>query len=294
MTPSKIKIWILASRPKTLWASVSPVIIGTAMAYAAGKVHWPSAMAALLGAVLIQIGTNVANDYFDYKRGADTKERLGPMRVTQAGLVKPETTRNAFIIIFTLAFLSGLYLIWRGGMPILIIGILSILFGILYTAGPSPLGYTGLADLFVLIFFGPVAVGGTYYVQVLDIHAEVIIAGIAPGLLATAILTINNLRDIKTDRAAGKKTLAVRFGARFARYEYVLSVLLAGGIPVLLAFYTQSHYMAMTAILVIILAVPSIRTIYSNPDGPAFNKILANTGKLMFFYSLIFSAGWIL
>ena len=222
VSKSKFKIWLLASRPKTLWASISPVVIGTAMAYADGKFHWLSAVVALTAAVLIQIGTNIANDYFDYKRGVDAGERLGPLRVTQAGLVKPETVKAAFIIVFSLAFLLGFYLIWRGGYPILIIGLLSVLFGILYTGGPFPLGYTGLADLFVLIFFGPIAVGGTYYVQALAIKPTIIIAGFSPGLLATAILTINNLRDIKTDRRAGKKTLAVRFEANFAKIEHVL------------------------------------------------------------------------
>ena len=196
MQASRLKIWITASRPKTLWAAFSPVIIGTAMAYGEGKVHWLSAFLAAVGAILIQIGTNFSNDYYDYFRGVDKKERLGPLRVTQAGLVKPETMKRATILIFSLAFISGLYLIYRGGWPVLIIGLLSILFGILYTAGPYPLGYNGLGDIFVLIFFGLVAVGGTYYVQALEINKLVLLAGLSPGLFSTAILTVNNLRDI--------------------------------------------------------------------------------------------------
>ena len=294
MVKSKFEIWLLASRPKTLWASISPVVIGTAMAYADGKFHWLSAVVALTATVLIQIGTNIANDYFDYKRGADAGERLGPLRVTQAGLVKPEAVKAAFIIVFSLAFLLGLYLIWRGGYPILIIGLLSLLFGILYTGGPFPLGYTGLADLFVLIFFGPIAVGGTYYVQALAIKPAVIIAGFSPGLLATAILTINNLRDIKTDRQAGKKTLAVRFGANFAKIEYFLCIFTACLIPIFLSIYSNDHYYSIVCLIILFVAIHPIKIVFSRVDGPALNAVLANTGKLLFLYSILFSVGWIL
>jgi 1,4-dihydroxy-2-naphthoate octaprenyltransferase len=294
MQVSRIKIWITASRPKTLWAAFSPVIIGTAMAYGEGKVHWLSAFLAAVGAVLIQIGTNFSNDYYDYFRGVDKKERLGPLRVTQAGLVKPETMKRATILIFSLAFISGLYLIYRGGWPVLIIGLLSILFGILYTAGPYPLGYNGLGDIFVLIFFGLVAVGGTYYVQALEINKLVLLAGLSPGLFSTAILTVNNLRDIYTDKKAGKKTLAVRFGEDFARLEYLFSVLIACLIPLILFFITGSHLYALAASLVFLAAIPPIRTIYEQKPGKIFNQVLATTGRLLFLYSLLFSIGWIL
>ncbi|GAB4364334.1 MAG: 1,4-dihydroxy-2-naphthoate polyprenyltransferase [Calditrichia bacterium] len=290
----QLKVWILASRPKTLWAAVSPVIIGTAMAYGEHKVHWLSAFLAAFAAVMIQIGTNFANDYFDYFRGADTGERLGPLRVTQAGLVKPEAMKKATILVFGLAVLAGIYLIWRGGWPILLIGVLSILFGVLYTAGPFPLGYNGLGDLFVLIFFGLIAVGGTYYVQALEIDLLVILAGISPGLFSTAILTVNNLRDIYTDRKVGKKTLAVRFGETFARMEYLVSVLIACLIPILLYFLTGSHLYALAASLVFLVAIPSIKTVFRHPPGKIFNKVLATTGKLLLLYSLMFSIGWIL
>ncbi|MEJ2050430.1 MAG: 1,4-dihydroxy-2-naphthoate polyprenyltransferase [Calditrichota bacterium] len=294
MQVSRIKIWITASRPKTLWAAFSPVIIGTAMAYGEGKVHWLSAFLAAVGAVLIQIGTNFSNDYYDYFRGVDKKERLGPLRVTQAGLVKPETMKRATILIFSLAFISGLYLIYRGGWPVLIIGLLSILFGILYTAGPYPLGYNGLGDIFVLIFFGLVAVGGTYYVQALEINKLVLLAGLSPGLFSTAILTVNNLRDIYTDKKAGKKTLAVRFGEDFARLEYLFSVLIACLIPLILFFITGSHLYALAASLVFLAAIPPIRTIYEQKPGKIFNQVLATTGRLLLLYSLLFSIGWIL
>lgn len=294
MQASKIKIWISASRPKTLWAAFSPVIIGTAMAYGEGKVHWLSAVLAAVGAILIQIGTNFSNDYYDYFRGADKKERLGPIRVTQAGLVKPETMKRATILVFSLAFASGIYLIYRGGWPVLIIGLLSILFGILYTAGPYPLGYNGLGDIFVLIFFGLVAVGGTYYVQALEINSLVLLAGLSPGLFSTAILTVNNLRDISSDKKAGKKTLAVRFGEDFARLEYLFSVLIACLIPIVLFFISDSHLYALAASLVFLAAIPPIRTIYEQKPGKIFNQVLATTGRLLLLYSLLFSIGWIL
>jgi len=264
------------------------------MAYGEGKVHWLSAVLAAVGAILIQIGTNFSNDYYDYFRGADKKERLGPLRVTQAGLVKPETMKRATILVFSLAFASGIYLIYRGGWPVLIIGLLSILFGILYTAGPYPLGYNGLGDIFVLIFFGLVAVGGTYYVQALEINSLVLLAGLSPGLFSTAILTVNNLRDIASDKQAGKKTLAVRFGEDFARLEYLFSVLMACLIPIILFFITDSHLYALAASLVFLAAIPPIRIIYEQKPGKIFNQVLATTGRLLLLYSLLFSIGWIL
>ncbi len=294
MTGERIKIWILAARPKTLWAAVAPVLIGTAMAFADGKAHWLSAILAGVGAVLIQIGTNFANDYFDYKHGADEGERLGPTRATQAGLVTPAEMKRAFILTFALAVLAGLYLIYRGGWPILAIGIFSIIFGILYTGGPFPLGYYGLGDLFVLIFFGLVAVGGTYYVQALSINRLVILAGLAPGLFSTAILTVNNLRDIHTDRLAGKKTLAVRFGETFARMEYLFSVLFAGIIPIILFFLSVGHRYVLAATLILLMAIPSLKTVLTETPGKIFNQTLAETGKLLFYYSVLFSIGWIL
>lgn len=294
MQLSRVKIWVLASRPKTLWAAVSPVIIGTAMAYGDGKVHWISAILAAIGAVLIQIGTNLSNDYFDFVHGADRQGRLGPLRVTQAGLVKPQAIKKATILVFSLAILAGIFLIWRAGWPILIIGVLSISFGVLYTAGPFPLGYNGLGDIFALIFFGVVAVGGTYYVQALQINVLVLLAGVSPGLFSMAILTVNNLRDIYTDKKIGKKTLAVRFGENFARMEYLISVLLACLIPIILFFLTSSHLFALAASLVFLIAIPSIKTVLKQKPGVVFNQVLATTGKLLLLYSLIFAIGWVI
>ena len=294
MPESRLKIWLMAIRPKTLWAAAGPVLIGTVMAYGDERFHPVSALCALLGAVMIQVGTNLANDYFDFKKGADSGERLGPVRITQAGLASPRAVALAFTLAFSIAFIFGLYLVWRGGLPILIVGLLSILFGILYTAGPFPLGYHGFGDLFVLIFFGPVAVGGTYYVQALDLNYIVLAAGLSPGLLSVAILAVNNLRDIETDAKAGKRTLAVRFGKKFAKLEYAGAIFGACLIPSLISITTASHYYLSVCILVLIAAFPKIKIVFRGADGQKMNAILADTGKLLLIFSLCFSAGWLL
>ncbi|MHC4289090.1 MAG: 1,4-dihydroxy-2-naphthoate octaprenyltransferase, partial [Planctomycetota bacterium] len=183
--PSKLKIWIDSTRPKTLPAAVGPVLIGAALAFDAGGLHVITLLTTLAAAVLIQIGTNLSNDYFDYVKGADTEGRTGPVRATQAGLVSPAAMLAASVAVFGLAAVLGLYLVFRGGWPILVIGVLSILCGVLYTAGPWPLGYLGLGEIFVLVFFGPVAAGGTYYLQAGSINTVVIVAGLAPGLIST-------------------------------------------------------------------------------------------------------------
>ncbi|MBW2108896.1 MAG: 1,4-dihydroxy-2-naphthoate polyprenyltransferase [Deltaproteobacteria bacterium] len=290
--PSRAKIWILAARPKTLWAAVSPVLIGTAMAFEGGKGAWLPAAAALFGAVMIQIGTNFANDYFDYQKGADAGPRLGPLRVTQAGLVRPGAMRAAFFLAFFLAALAGTYLTWHAGWPIAIIAILSIVSGVLYTAGPYPLGYVGLGDVFVLIFFGPVAVGGTYYVQALEISPAVLVAGLAPGLFSVAILTVNNLRDISGDTRAGKKTLAVRFGRRFSRIEYLVCVIAGSAVPAVLWWMDQGRMFSLATLGVPLLAIPSFAKVLRSTDGPVLNGVLAATGKLLLVYSVVFSVGW--
>jgi 1,4-dihydroxy-2-naphthoate octaprenyltransferase len=293
MDSQKLKIWIDAARPRTLWAAIAPVIIGTAMAYSDGKIHVIAGVISLLVATLIQIGTNLANDYFDFVHGVDTKDRLGPVRATEAGLISPNVMKRTFIIVFLLAFLLGLYLVFRAGWPIFIIGMLSILFGILYTSGPYPLGYHGFGDVFVLVFFGPVAVGGTYYVQALDITLPVLIAGISPGLISMALLTVNNLRDIKTDKQAGKKTLAVRFGELFTRMEYLIAILIACFVPLILIFIDSEHPYSLAAISVFLFALPSIKAVFFNEIDSELNKVLARTGKILLLYSLIFSLGWI-
>ena len=291
-----LKNWLLACRPKTLWAAVCPVLIGTSMAFADGDFHLFSALAAFIGALLIQIGTNFANDYYDFLKGADTAERLGPIRATQAGLIQPGLMKKGFIIAFGLAMLIGLYLVWRGGWVIVLIGSISIFLGVLYTATPWALAYTGLADFFVLIFFGPVAVGGTYYVQTLAITDAVLVAGLAPGLFSMAILTVNNLRDIEQDRKAGRKTLAVRFGRTFAKTEYVLAILLACGTP-LLVYACTTHKIGdygLIACVTVLLSLPLLKTVLQNDAPEELNSILAKTGKLLLVFSLLFSIGWAL
>ena len=216
-SPSKVEVWLLAARPKTLPAAAAPVVVGTAVAISEQVFSLLPALAALLGALFIQIGTNFANDVFDFKKGADTTERLGPMRVTQVGLLTPRQVMMGMWLTFGLASVAGLYLIWIGGWPIVAIGVLSIISGIAYTGGPFPLGYKGLGDLFVFIFFGLVAVCGTYYVQAGSVTMSALALGVAVGALSVAILTVNNLRDVDNDRRAGKRTLVVRMGATPAR-----------------------------------------------------------------------------
>lgn len=293
MPESQLKIWYLAARPKTLPAAAAPVIIGCAMAYADQGFHLLSALAALFGALFIQIGTNLANDYFDFKKGIDRDDRLGPERVTQTGMVTAKQIKIATFIAFLLAFLLGIYLVYRGGIPIVIIGLLSILFGVLYTGGPAPIGYIGLADIFVLIFFGPIAVGGTYFVQTGYIENYVLIAGLAPGLFSTAILTVNNYRDIESDRKSGKKTLAIRFGKTFSKMEYLFSIIIPLLIPLILYIIYDRGIYAIASSLVIIPAIPVIKTFFTR-EGKILNDTLASTGKLLFLFSIIFSIGWLL
>lgn len=290
---SRLGVWIMASRLRTLPAAIAPVLIGCAMAWADGGFHLGAALVALSGAILIQIGTNYANDYFDFVNGADNEKRVGPTRATAAGLIPPSAMRTAFIVTFALTLPVIAYLTVRGGWPIVAIGAASILSGILYTGGPKPLGYMGLGDLFVLVFFGPVAVAGTYYVQALTVSWEIALAGLAPGLISTAILVVNNLRDKDTDAEVGKNTLAVRFGTTFARVEYLLCLLLAVAIPPFLVAWTGEHTLAAAACLILI---PATRPLYSmwTEEGRALDPNLAKTGQLLALYSVLFSIGWVL
>lgn len=283
--------WISASRPKTLPAAAAPIIVGTALAVAEGVVHWLSAALALVSALLIQVGTNLFNDYADFKKGTDTHERTGPLRVTQAGLIKPESVKRGAIITFAVAVLAGGYLMVRGGLPIVLIGVLSILFGFLYTAGKYSLSYTGLADIFVLIFFGPVAVGGTYFVQALTVNWPVIVAGLGPGLLATAILLVNNIRDVEQDGQADKKTLIVRFGRPFGYLLYGGCFVVAALIPVILYARGSSPAATMFSSLIVIPGFVLLGKLKRTDDGPVYNGLLASTAKLLLLYSIIFAIG---
>jgi 1,4-dihydroxy-2-naphthoate octaprenyltransferase len=292
--PSFWKIWLLAARPKTLPAGIVPVLVAGAMAYGDGAFHWLSFLAALFGSIMIQIGTNYANDLFDYVKKTDTSERIGPVRVTQSGLATPRQTAAATALVFTLAFLVGIYLVYRGGWPVVIIGLASILCGVLYTAGPLALGYIGIADLFVLMFFGPVALAGTYYVQTLTISWPVITAGIPFGLISTAILVVNNLRDVDTDKKGGKKTLAVRYGRKFARYQYLVMLIAAAAVPVLMTVSGHGAKYLPIAAIYLVFSFSAVRTVFKSVDGETLNKTLAATGKLLILYGILFSIGWLL
>lgn len=286
--------WFLAIRPLTLPAAIAPVAIGTAMALGDGMAHWPSAFAAAFAAVMIQIATNLVNDYCDFKKGADTGDRVGPMRVSQAGLIKPGAVLSAAIIAFMLSGAACAYLVGRAGFAILVIGIAAILSGIFYTAGKRPLGYRGLGDVFVFVFFGPVAVAGTYFVQALELNWAVIAAGFAPGFLSMAILAVNNLRDMDGDRRAGKMTMAVRFGRDFACNEYLFCILAAVATPFIVNLISMDHPGVAIAAITGFLAIPLVRTVYTSTEGRVLNGVLAKTGRLLLVYSVLFSAGWLL
>ena len=291
---SPLKIWLWASRPKTLPAAIAPVVVGTAMAYEAGGFHGMAAAAALLGAILIQVGTNFCNDYVDFKKGADTRHRKGPLRVTQAGLVSVRAMRNATVLVFTLALMTGIYLIARGGWPIALIGMLSIMAGIGYTAGKFPLAYIGLGDLFVLVFFGPVAVGGTYYVQTLEITPTVLIAGCATGLLATAILQVNNIRDVEEDRQANKKTLVVRFGRKFGTGLWAFCVVIAALIPLEMLVATAEHQWSASTLLILIPALAVFQRLRTETVMERLTPLLGWTSLLLLAHAVLFSVGWLL
>jgi 1,4-dihydroxy-2-naphthoate octaprenyltransferase len=291
-TGQKLKIWIDSARPKTLPAAIAPVVMGAAMAIAQGPIDgWVLAII-LFCALCIQIGTNYANDYFDFVKGTDTHERVGPTRATAAGLVTPRQMLVATGIVFGGSVVGGLYLVWQGGWPILLIGLLSIACGILYTAGPYPLGYVGLGDFFVLVFFGLIPVAGTYYLLAGHWHAHTWLAGLGPGLLSTAILAVNNYRDRTTDREAGKRTLVVRFGDGFGAGEYAFALIVALHIPVLLVILTGSHFGVFITLLALVPGIRLIATFVSNHDPNVFNELLARTGKLLVLYSVLFSVGW--
>jgi 1,4-dihydroxy-2-naphthoate octaprenyltransferase len=217
--PDLLKAWVLASRPKTLFASVSPIILGTALACSRGLGDGTAAFAALIGAIFIQIGTNLANDYWDAKKGADRAERLGPTRVTSGGLLTPRTVFLGMAFCFAFACLAGVYLIARAGWPVVVIGLVSIGCGILYTAGPFALAYIGLGDVFTFVFFGLVATSGTYFVEAREFSTTSLVLGSIPGFYSVVLIALNNLRDRESDLLSNKKTLAVRFGSRFARWE---------------------------------------------------------------------------
>ena len=292
-TPSPFRIWWTAIRPATLTAAFGPVVVGSALADAHARFRLGPALAALLGAIFIQIGTNLFNDYADFIKGADTDERLGPDRATQKGWLTPRQVAAGSAWAFGAATLFGIYLVSIAGWPIVAIGLLSIAAGVLYTGGPWPLAYIGMGDLFVLIFFGVVAVCGTYYVQALHMTPDVLLASVAVGLFATAILVVNNLRDRHTDVLAGKKTLVVRWGATFARWEFTL--LIGGGylLIIMVFLFTRASLGWLLPLLSLPLAWHEVRSVW-NKDGAELNKHLGGTARLGLVFSALLGLGVIL
>lgn len=290
---SRWQIWLLAARPKTLPAAAAPAIVGSAVAFSMGKFHPGPALAALMGALLLQIGANISNDVFDFHRGADTADRLGPLRVTQAGLLTPAEVTRGMWVVFGLAALVGVYLTIVAGWPVLVMGLASIAAAIAYTAGPFPLGYNGLGEVFVFIFFGLVAECGTVFVQAGKLSPLAWASAIPMGLLIVNILVVNNIRDYETDRAAGKKTLIVRLGLNAARVEYCTCLVVSYALPLVLAVTGAGSAWLLLAWLSIPAAIPLVRSVF-NDKGRVLNQTLAGTGRLVLLYGLLYSLGLII
>ncbi len=303
---SRRRAWLMAARPQTLPAGAAPVFVGTGLALGAGVFDPITAGFALVGALLLQIGTNFANDYYDAVRGADDEDREGFTRVTAGGLIEPDSVKKAMYATFGISILVGTYLVYVGGVPILLIGLASVAAGITYTGGPLPYGYRGLGDLFVFVFFGLVAVAGTYYVQAVATAAAVgpfplwipdgtlptaaIAAGLPAAGLSTAILIVNNIRDLETDAAAGKRTLAVILGYRASRIEWSAMAGMAYVVP--LVFWLDGyHWGVLMPFVTLPLAVRLGATVWARTDGDALNPALERTGRLLFAHSALFAVG---
>ncbi len=289
--PGGAAIWFGAMRPRTLPAAVAPVAVGSALAAHAGSFQLVPALLCLAFALLVQIGTNFANDYYDFVKGADTAARVGPRRAVAAGLVSPATMRTAMIGVFAASFLAGLGLVAWGGPWLLAVGIASILCGVAYTGGPYPLAYHGLGDVFVFIFFGLVAVGGTYFVQAGRLPWDAILAGVPVGLLAANILVVNNYRDAETDAAAGKRTLVVKLGRPAARAQFVGSLAVAFALPVYFAFGRGFGVWVLLPLLAAPLAWSHVRRLQAGKTPTELIALLGDTGKLLALYAALFAAG---
>lgn len=281
----------LAARPKTLIASISPVLIGSAIAWPAETFHPWIFFFTLLTGMGIQISTNFLNDLYDYLKGSDTQERKGPPRVVQSGLISVANMKKACLFVVLLTTLCGVPLIVRGGMPIALLLAAAVFLAYAYTSGPVPLAYLGLADLFVLIFFGPVATGCTYYLQTLEWNHVAFLAGLSPGLLSCSILVINNLRDIEEDRIANKKTLVARFGRRFGKAEYATCLFAACLIP--LALFPEKPVL-LSLLLCLVPATLLVIVVAQLEEPTAYNSILAKTGLLLLLYTITFSLGYLI
>ncbi len=285
------RAWIAGARLPTLPAAVGPVLMGGGLAWWAGRFEPLPFTAALVAALFIQIGTNLANDYSDYVRGADTAERLGSPRVTQTGQLRPERVKAGAALCFGLALAVGVYLVVRAGWPIVWIGLASIAAGVLYTGGPWPFGYHALGDVFAFVFFGPVAVAGTYYVQTLEWSVGALWAGVGVGAITTAILVVNNLRDRDTDRAAGKRTVAVLIGRRASQLEYTALFAVGGLVPLLGVLRGGWPHATLLAWGALALAIPALHTLWTYRDPRLLNPVLRATARAAGLYGLLFAIG---
>jgi 1,4-dihydroxy-2-naphthoate octaprenyltransferase len=293
-TPSGVRIWLMAARIRTLPAAIAPVLVATALAGWQHIFHPLRFVAALIGAIFIQVGTNLSNDYSDARRGADAEDRLGPVRVTAGGLVPPRQVLIATYVSFGVAVLAGVYLVVVAGWQLLLVGAASILAGVLYTGGPKPYGYEGLGELFVFLFFGIVAVAGSYFVQVKHLDWKAFALAVPVGLLASAILVVNNFRDIDSDRRAGKRTLAVRMGRDKTRAMFAVIVYLAFLLaPVTWVFGPMKPWVLLPW-LTLPLAAQIVREVRNRTDGPSLNQALAHTGMLQLAFCTLLSAGLLL
>lgn len=293
--PTLMRAWILAARPRTLPAAAVPVLVGTGVAARLGApIRLPVFLATLAAALLIQIATNFANDYSDFLRGADHEGRLGPLRVTQSGLLSQRAIRRGIVVAFGLAILLGCYLARVGGWPIVVIGLLSIVCGLAYTGGPWPFGYHGLGDAFVFVFFGLVAVSGTCYLQTGEWNALAFAASVPIGLLTTNILVVNNLRDMPTDPAAGKRTLAVRIGERATRWQYAASAGLSYAIPIALVLDDPRAMWLLLPWLSAPLAATLVRRVLGGTAGRELNAVLERSGQLLLVFGGLMAAGFAL
>lgn len=289
--PSRLRVWLAACRVPTLTAAIVPVAVGSALAFRHGRFDAGPALAALLGALLIQIGTNFANDLYDFRKGADSRGRIGPPRVLAMGWLSPHEIRGAMIGSFAVATLAGIYLTAVAGWPVAAIGVASIVAGIGYTAGRFALGYHGLGDAAVFTFFGLVAVAGTYYVQARVLHPDVWLLAIPVGALATAILVVNNVRDIDSDRRSGKRTLAVMLGRAGARAEYGALLFLAFSVPVGLWLRDRTTAPVLLPLATFTLAMRAWHAVATREDGPALNRALVDTARLHAFFGLLLALG---
>jgi 1,4-dihydroxy-2-naphthoate polyprenyltransferase len=292
--PGGLRIWLMAARPRTLPAAVAPVLVGTAWAGFSHVFHPLRFVAALLGAIFIQVGTNLSNDYSDARRGADADDRLGPVRVTAGGLVPPKQVLVATYVSFGLAVLAGAYLVAVAGWELLLVGAASILAGVLYTGGPRPYGYEGLGEVFVFLFFGIVAVAGSYFVQVKHLNWEAFALAVPVGLLASAILVVNNFRDTDSDRRAGKRTLAVRLGRSRTRSMFAVIVYLAFVLAPLTWVFGPTKPWVLLPWLTVPLAAGVVRLVRNHTDGPSLNEALGQTGMLQLAFCILLSAGLLL